>query len=279
MILREIDMANPFPGMNPYLESADYWRDLHSRLINAISDLLQPALRPCYNARIEERLLVVPLSQHIYPDVSISKNTLREAATFYEVDSPPVAYDDKAITPPLLVSVGGVPPETYIEIVRVDTREVVTAIEVLSPTNKAKGDGLEAYARKRRSVLSSQTNLVEIDLLREGVRLIPQPAECDVSRCRYMIGVNRATKREQFELYPVALNETLPKFNIPLREPDPDVPLDLQAAFERCYEGGAYDDLVDYNQPPSAVMTELEREWMNQSLSAQRQPKEQAHPN
>ena len=143
---------------------------------------------------------------------------------------------------------------------------MITSIEVLSPTNKAKGDGLDAYARKRRNVLSSQTNLVEIDLLREGIRPMPQPTECDASRCRYMLSVSRATKREQYELYPVALNESLPRFNIPLREPDPDVPLDLQAAFDRCYESGAYEDLLDYSQPPGVVMTELERGWLSQSL-------------
>lgn len=264
--------------MNPYLESADYWRDLHSRLINAISDLLQPQLRPRYNARIEERITVMPLERQISPDVSIVRNTLREAAVMYEVEQRPSTQKDKTIAEPLLVEADDLPPrETYIEIISVDTREVITAIEVLSPTNKAKGDGLEAYTRKRRNVLSSQANLVEIDLLREGVRLIPQPIECNVSRCRYMIGVNRATNRLQYELYPVALNEALPKFNIPLREPDPDVPLDLQAAFDRCYESGAYDDLVDYNQPPSAVMTELERGWFVQ-LFSQRQPQEQPHP-
>ena len=47
------------------------------------------------------------------------------------------------------------------------TRSVVTAIEVLSPTNKTRGSrGRASYFEKRRDSLRSEAHLIEIDLLR-----------------------------------------------------------------------------------------------------------------
>ncbi|TAD80432.1 MAG: DUF4058 family protein [Oscillatoriales cyanobacterium] len=41
-------MTNPFPGMNPYLESPDFLPEVHNRLIVAIADALVPQLVPKY---------------------------------------------------------------------------------------------------------------------------------------------------------------------------------------------------------------------------------------
>src|SRR5439155_20452495 len=52
------------------------------------------------------------------------------------------------------------------------SNELVTVIEVLSPTNKLPGsDGSREYAHKRERLLESHVNLVEIDLLRGGQRI------------------------------------------------------------------------------------------------------------
>ncbi|BCX05974.1 MAG: hypothetical protein KatS3mg053_3912 [Candidatus Roseilinea sp.] len=261
-------MPSLFPGMDPYLESAVYWRDLHTCLITHIRAALQPLLRPHYNARIEERLYVTSSRCSIYADVSVHRLQTREApAAYATAEARPAEPTDQPIARPWIVSLDDEPPtQTYIEIIRVDSREVVTVIEVLSPANKALGDGAEEYARKRRELLGSQVNLVEIDLLSQGVRPFPQPAECDAGRCRYMIGVSRATDRSRYELYPIALTEALQRFGVPLRPPDPDAPLDLQAVFSRCYDEGVYGDLVDYTQPPNVVLTEHERYFINQRL-------------
>ena len=57
--------------------------------------------------------------------------------------------------------------EWYLEIHDVETGTLVTALEILSPTNKIHAEGRKEYIKKRR-VLNSMTNLVEIDLLRSG---------------------------------------------------------------------------------------------------------------
>jgi len=52
---------------------------------------------------------------------------------------------------------------------RLEGERLVTTVEVLSPSNKTPGSpGRDLYLRKQREVLGSQTNLVEIDLLRGG---------------------------------------------------------------------------------------------------------------
>ena len=49
--------------------------------------------------------------------------------------------------------------------------ELVTAIEILSPVNKRPGhEAHKSCLRKRRELLRSEANLMEIDLLRGGER-------------------------------------------------------------------------------------------------------------
>ncbi len=52
---------------------------------------------------------------------------------------------------------------TYLEIRAVETEEVVTIIEVLSPKNNQLGIGRLQYETKRLNILGSATNFVEID--------------------------------------------------------------------------------------------------------------------
>lgn len=56
------------------------------------------------------------------------------------------------------------------------------------------------------------------------------------------------------------LRERLPAIRIPLRPTDPDVPLDLQALIDRCYENGRYDDL-DYTREPDPPLDPPDAEW------------------
>ncbi len=47
-------------------------------------------------------------------------------------------------------------------------------------------------------------------------------------------------------MWPIDLSDRLPVIRVPLRGSDPDVPLDLQAAFDHVYDSGAYDvELAD----------------------------------
>ena len=276
-------MPSPFPGMDPFLESPLLWHDLHQRLIIRISEVLQPRLIPRYFARVETRQYVDMSYRHIAPDVSLYSEArvprvLKEPTVDYVVEMQSAASnsDERDMAVPWIVPAAKAQAddtddpieESFIQILLRDTRELVTAIEVISPGNKTPGEGRKKYVGKQREVMSSTANLVEIDLRSEGQRLTPTPLDAAgrPAHYRYIVSVNRAEQREQYEMYPLVLADPLPRFNIPLRKPDADVPLDLQDVFNHCYDNGGYGIEIDYSQPPATGLTPTERAWLTAHL-------------
>ncbi len=269
-------MPSPFPGMDPYLENPATWSDLHQSLITYIRDALQPELRPNYLARIGERVYVAETGRNIYPDVTLLGRPMRErrpesagavAAPTAEAEVSPVVVRE----PFTLMLLSGEHREPYLEIIHSTGREVVTVIEVLSPANKTPGVGYEQYRKKQSEVLRSRAHLAEIDLLSQGLFVLAFDSDGgkrpdDVPRSRYLISVSRAPDRTVFDLYPLILPEPLPTFRIPLRAPDPDVLLNLQAVFDKCYENGRYADVTDYTQPPPVPLSLDEQHWVKTNL-------------
>lgn len=231
-------MPSPFPGMDPYLEARALWPDVHLGLITAIRGVLQPLLLPHYYAHLGERIYFEDLRHAAYPDLSVVRapapHESRGGAATLAADEPVIlAYELRHYEP-------------FVEIRSASTHEVVTVLEVLSPARKERGRGREEYEAKRRQVLASRASLVEIDLLREPPDDLPSqrpPGD-------YMACVHRASTPDRGEFYPFTLRQRLPRPRIPLRSSDPDVVLDLPAAFSRAYEEGAYLHRVDYRQPP-----------------------------
>ncbi len=257
-------MPSPFPGMDPYLEDRSLWPDVHSSLITYIREALQPAIRPKYIARIGERIEVAALHKGYIPDVLIvepPRNPVRLVPTGGAlVTDEPLAFE-------FLDEERHVP---FIEIIYRETGDVVTVIEILSPANKI-GDGREQYLQKQSDLLSTHTNLVEIDLLRAGrpTSLARTAAIATPADWRYTVSISRAQGRQRLEVYAFALKDRLPRCRIPLRATDADVGLDLPAIFTRCYDVGSYDLMIDYTQEPRATLSETEERWVNALLTEQ----------
>lgn len=264
-------MPSRFPGMDPWLEDPARWPGVHQRLITYLADDMQPRLRPRYAAAIGERVYVATQHRSIYPDVMVVQRPVKEAVAEYVSGAPPTQGDEDGAAHPWIIVLSS--EETripYIEIVRTEGGEVVTVIEILSPINKSEGPGRDQYLKKQAEILRSTANLVEIDLLGGGLRTIPTPLSRDGKPPphRYLIGVYRATDRDRVEVYPVRLDERLPRFRLPLRAPDPDLVVDLQASFDRCYDNGAYADLVDYTRPVPVSLSPEEHDWVQARLAA-----------
>jgi hypothetical protein len=255
--------------MDPYLEHPGSWPDVHQRLITYLADDLQSTLPQDYIARIGERVYLVESERNIYPDVVLLQRPIRERGeTTAVMDVAPAATHVRE--PVTMTLPTGEYREPFVEI-RHGREEVITVLEVLSPTNKTVGEGYHQYRRKQQEVLRSQAHLVEIDLLSRGLFVLacsPDSNERPESlpRSRYLICVTRWPARWQFETYPLILPEPLPSFRIPLRAPDADVILNLQAAFNRCYDNGRYATLVDYTQPPPAPLSLDEQHWVKTNL-------------
>jgi len=250
-------MPNPFPGMDPYLEG-DLWITVHTDFCVEIARQLSPKLRPKYVA-LSTRWVVLALPDdnggvpgQCFPDVIVSTH----------VPGSPAAA---AVAPAPLILPANLPepiPHVSIEIRDMAERRLVTCIEVLSPTNK-RGPGLEEYARKRFQILSGTAHLVEIDLLRAGTRF---PTAEPLPAVRYFVFVSRAGRRQEVEVWPIALEQPLPAVTIPLLPGDAPVPLDLQQALAVVYDIIGYDELLDYTQPPPGPLTPAETAWVEERL-------------
>ena len=159
----------------------------------------------------------------------------------------------------------------YLEIVEVGSgNRVVTVIEFLSPSNKLPGEGQDLYLTKQKEVVAAGASLVEIDLTREGRRVLSIPPHrlAASHRTTYAACIRRASHPAMAELYGARLQHRLPVIPIPLRPSDAEVPLDLQALVDMCYERGRYDD-TDYRADPVPPLTPDDAAWANQLLRTQ----------
>lgn len=240
-------MASPFPGMDPYLEG-DLWQEFHSTLAHTIRGQLLPHLQPKYVALLGKRYVIgqtVNMSGKsgditIYPDVH-----LLQTKTVYEPVAP-FALAEPTTPPSLELMEMETIPQLTIEIRDVAQRRLVTVIEILSPANKV-GRGYEEYQERRQQMLATSTHLLEIDLLRRGMRPV---ISSDLPPAAYFVFLNRENRRFVTSIWAIGLHERLPVLPVPLLHPDPDVPLDLQAAVNGCFELVHYERLLDYTVPP-----------------------------
>jgi len=145
---------------------------------------------------------------------------------------------------------------------------VLTVIELLSPSNK-RGRGFEQYRTKQLELLQSETNLVEIDLLRAGAYTIALPENHLVARGArwdYLACIHDVTDRWNYQVWPIPLESRLPELPIPLSAAFPPVLLDLQAVLDECYDTGRYGSLLRYSEPPEVPLTEEQCAWVAEQL-------------
>ena len=258
-------MPSPFPGMNPYLEHPDRWSTVHNRLIVALADLLAPQLVPKYQVDIEKRVYEVigmnallvgrPDVTVQHPRVPASSGTTRSTA----------GSESSATPVPVTLPMPEEVREAYLEVKEAATQRVITAIEILSPSNK-RGDGRQRYEQKRQRVLTSQTHLVEIDLLRDGS---PLPIVGEPIESCYRILVSRADRRPVADLYPFNLCDPIPTFPLPLQAEDQEPTVSLQSLLNAVYERSGYDYFIDYGTDPLPPLSEDDRAWIDRMLREQ----------
>ena len=250
-------MPSPFPGMDPYLESPDWFPDLHGSLITLMKGTLQQSLPDSYYAQSSQRVWVEYTQRHIEPDVEVVKSGRNPGK---RARGAGLALAEPEATAPLVVMVETIEHgpfrESFLEIRRRRGKQIqiVTSIEILSPANKKLGSpGREKFLEKRRETLSSETHLVEIDLLRGGAHALAVPKELVTAAggsAEYLISIHRFDRPKEFLVYPISLRQRLPKFAIPLSPGDPDVTLDLQTVFDQSYDFGPYRREIEYGTDP-----------------------------
>jgi hypothetical protein len=268
--------------MDPYLEAPDIWSDFHDALASTLRATLNIALPAPYYARLQKRpelgvILEAGVTHRIIPDVTVLRHPRSErlAGPVGEVG---VALLDQ----PRAEATAGVElrvqldpfQHRFVEILDAQHgHKLVTLIEIVSPSNKQPGPDRRAYETKQYEVLSSDANLIELDLLRSGRRLLPYPdlvAAADALAPNYLVLLNRSALRQghwmDYTLYPIYLREPLPCIPVPLAGADPDVLLDLQVPVNRVYREGPYLRAIDYSQSPEPPLSEADAAWANERL-------------
>ncbi len=256
-------MPSPFPGMNPYLEQEDAWHDFHERFMPAAAEPIAAQVDPRYIVKIDEHLFLQELPaapRHFLgrADISVTRR--------YSTRQPKGPGGNAVMDAPIDGYLPAVDLEglSFLEIRDRRNRQLVTVIELLSPTNKRPGSDRDQYLAKRQQILNSSVHLVEIDLLRGGTR---PPIE-NLPTCHYCIMVSRAEIRPRAELWPLSLQDRLPTIPIPLRPPDPDVALDVQELLHQIYDRARYQTYV-YDGEPEPSLSQEEADWARQFVPPQ----------
>jgi Protein of unknown function (DUF4058) len=243
-------MPSPLPGMNPFLEAPELWSEFHSRMIVAIADALDESLSRDYRVAVEKRVYLDQGDETVLigiPDVSVM--------SVPNVPAAPTAV----LTAPITVEVPleEEVQERFLEIREVATGRVVTVIELLSPKNKRSKVGREAYLKKRRQIMMSQTHWVEIDLLRGGDAL-PMTGAIESD---YRILVSASECRPKAQLYAFNLQQVIPTIAVPLNG-TATVSLDLQPLLHRVYDKARFELAIDYQQSLSPKLSDQDTAWI-----------------
>jgi hypothetical protein len=265
-------MSSVFPGMDPYLEYPAFWSSFHTRLMVAIAESLEPQLGSQYYVEVESRtyqtdeneadlLIGIPdaivfsrSSEDITPNVNVLNRTIESSAVATQVRPEKVMI-------PMQTEV----TERYLEVREMKTDRVITVIELLSPKNKRSGEGREAYEKKRRAILSSETHLIEIDLLRGSK---PMEVRGHHSEAIYRILISRRDQRPMADFYGISLQQSLPSFPVPLQGVEVGPIVELQSVFNHVYDRARYASRIDYQQPlPPPKLSESDRVWVEERIS------------
>lgn len=258
-------MANPFPGMDPFMEEPSIWPTVHQGLISLLWMELNHRLPVGYVANVEERVFLVEPPTIRYPDVHVAKNPRKSTQNGNGATAIAVLEADPAVEiefPPSEFR------EPYIEIhLGRKPGTLIAVLEVLSPTNKNPGEGRDLCLEKQEELLGSKTHLIEIDLLRAGRHTVAMPSErLDENGWDYLVCLHKGGWRNKCRVWPVPLPKRLPRFVVPLAGKDADVVVDLQALLNQCYDAGRFADRIDYRAECQPSLSKKNAKWVDELL-------------
>jgi len=246
--------------MNPWLEK--HWPGVHARLITYLADAIAAKLPDDLKALPEEGVSISADGcdePHRFRADVVVKESWQEGVAPAWMPGDDADLEARAAIP-TIVQVAPM-TERWIEI-REAAGGLITVVEILSPGNKNAG-GWSAYMEKRRVLLESPINLVEIDLLLGGNPIFPESFVKlpPLDQAHYFINTTRAGTTMRREIYRPLLREPLPVIRIPLRKHEKDIFIDLQVLVNQVHEVGRYHTL-DYSKSPDLPLSPADQEWL-----------------
>ncbi|HZZ79889.1 MAG TPA: DUF4058 family protein [Gemmataceae bacterium] len=253
-------MPSPFPGMNPYLEREGIWKDFHDSFLMTIRNRLVPQVMPNYIVKLGEYLFIHEPSAEPrllvgHGDVSLSRTNGIQ----------PEPVETVGLLTPTKIRIPFVDLEehVFLEIRDRENLDLVTVIEMLSPSNKKPGADRDQYLAKRALLLRSEAHFVELDLLRGWARMPAEPEQ----DCDYCVMVSRVESRPEASFWSIGLRSSLPTIPIPLRGENAAVRLDLQAILNETYDQAGYQYHL-YRGSPNPRLRPDDAAWAATILAA-----------
>jgi len=224
--------------------------DFHLGCISQMRDILnETLLPPGYRANAETSLQVSSKYELSTPEPDVG---------IYKGPRSPLSKEGKresAAQPSAVLDLVLPEPEPPMGIgIHNKLGELVTWIEVLSPSNMPGQPHAAAYQANRARCLRSGVPLVEIHLLHEyrspvpGIPVYPPVQERTEESDPYMITVSNP-HAEQVEMYSWGINDQLLLISIPLGSHGA-VDFDFQLWWENVWRKGRFGDFVDYRLEP-----------------------------
>ncbi len=258
-------MPSPFPGMDPYLESPDHWGSVHNRLNTAIEAQLNRNLPPGFVAELDQYVWLTG-------EADDERDLLGRPDAFVAAPrEPPPADAEGGVAVAVEIAEGAEPTlettlgksrkvrRSYVKITTARGNEVLTVIELLSPSNKAAGPDRTAYLAKRGEYLAAGVNLLEIDLLRADAHLPvgrPRPPVTD-----YPIVLYPRERPSRASVWAFGVRDTVPTVAVPFKAGVAPVVLDLRACLDRAYDDGRYRDKLRYDGACDPPLRQNDAEW------------------
>lgn len=241
------------------------WSDVHTMLIGYIRDEMTDRLPGDLVARAEEGIVLSSLDEgdgHVRADVAIAEND-----AWKQGDSPRWEPEQPSVQeePPRPVLVRTPPPTPRWVEIRSVAGELVTVVELTSPSNKT-AYGRNLMEQRTARLVAAGVNTVEIDLVRGGIGAHDvRDGDWPEEPCQ--ISVIRAHEPSITEVYPCPLRERLPVCGVPLRRHEADFVLDLQPLVNRCHRRGRY-ALLNYRPDPPGQISPEDLAWAREILGA-----------
>ena len=221
----------PFTGqIDPWAEDGHYFQQIHANMISRIQDQLQDELNERgYKVGRETSLQVFANRK---PDIYIQRPLTKQ---------PPAQMDYVTIAAELAVDPGTrvldeEPELDALHIYEFGSHELISVIEIISPSNKTHPADMQLYRDQRESLfLSQNVSVVEIDATRSFRRLLR------VTDHAYHIAVH--LPGELPRILVSDFGEPIKPFALPLR--GEGVRVETQAAYDWAYQRGGIAALIN----------------------------------
>jgi hypothetical protein len=219
----------PFPGqIDPWAEAGRYFQQIHSGMIGAVLRQIKDALVPLGYVAVRETSLQI--TERREPDIHV-RTTL--PVTNGGVVSRYVEAAQTVRVEPGIALTGELPDLEAIHIRELGSGQLVTMLEIISPSNKADTQLIQEYQERReRLVRHKGVNVVEIDSTRSVKRLV-----MDQLATAYAYHLVVYLPDELPRLIGVDFGEPLKRLALPLR--GEVLPVETQAAYDDAYDAAS----------------------------------------